>query len=89
MNMKPAVPQLISADVTALMVSQGYITADGDYDAAKWDNIGADTDFAKGVLGVLQKHGITVSPVIAKAIDAAPEIEAALPFIEKMVGAFK
>ena len=64
----------IGGDVIAALNAGGYITPAGDFDAAKFQDVSADTTLASAVETSLKAHGVAVPGKADAIIKALPLI---------------
>lgn len=66
----------IIADVIALFKTQGYVDSNGNFIAAKFNDIASDLAFATAIEGVLKNHGVTVPAKVDAIIAIIPAMAA-------------
>ena len=70
--MKPGTLLLVIAEVIGLLKTSAYITADGDFDAAKFNDISSDLALVAGVEGILKKYGVAIPPKVDQIFQIVP-----------------
>jgi hypothetical protein len=72
MNMNAGTILKIFADVIAVLQADGYINADGSFNDAKFNDIGADLKLIGDVETILKKYGVVVPVKIDKIFQILP-----------------
>ena len=74
--MKAGTILAIQADIVVLLSTNGFITADGDFDDTKFNTIEGILAFTAGVEAILVKHGVAIPGKVDAILKLLPLLAA-------------